>query len=190
MPTFAVKKLDEFECNLNIFALVRDGICFYDDAVNELMKDGNLRKELKRVYALIQFVGNHGTRHKNIHQLKDIPNFTTWELKTNHLRFYFLYGQGMMIISGGKKLTKRLISHNLNLFSNNYQIISTMFTKEELLEDPEYLLARYQNEIYYQLDTFMSKNNFTQSEIASKLGVSSSYVSQVLNGNFNFTLKS
>ncbi len=25
-----------------------------------------------------------------------------------------------------------------------------MFTKEELLEDPEYLLARYQNEIYYQ----------------------------------------
>ncbi|MBK7438679.1 MAG: helix-turn-helix transcriptional regulator [Saprospiraceae bacterium] len=84
---------------------------------------------------------------------------------------------------------KRLISHNLNLFSNNYQIISTMFTKEELLEDPEYLLARYQNEIYYQLDTFMSKNNFTQSEIASKLGVSSSYVSQVLNGNFNFTLK-
>ncbi|MBL0111916.1 MAG: helix-turn-helix transcriptional regulator [Saprospiraceae bacterium] len=65
-----------------------------------------------------------------------------------------------------------------------------MFTKEELLEDPEYLLARYQNEIYYQLDTFMSKNNFTQSEIASKLGVSSSYVSQVLNGNFNFTLKS
>ena len=71
------------------------------------MKDGNLRKELKRVYALIQFVGNHGTRHKNIHQLKDIPNFTTWELKTNHLRFYFLYGQGMMIISGGKKVDQK-----------------------------------------------------------------------------------
>jgi len=35
----------------------------------------------------------------------------------------------------------------------------------------------------------MSKNKITQSEIASRLGVSSSYVSQVLNGNFNFTLK-
>ena len=35
----------------------------------------------------------------------------------------------------------------------------------------------------------MDSNKLTQKEVADKLGVSGSYISQVLNGNFNFTLK-
>ena|SRR6218665_163090 len=63
-----------------------------------------------------------------------------------------------------------------------------MFTKEELLEGPEYLLTKYQNEIYHELLGYMRSNNLTQKDIAKKLGVSNSYVSQALNGHFNFTL--
>lgn len=64
-----------------------------------------------------------------------------------------------------------------------------MFTKEELPEGPQYLLTKYQNEIYHELMEYMQSNNLTQKEVAKKLGVSNSYVSQVLNGHFNFTLK-
>jgi transcriptional regulator with XRE-family HTH domain len=35
----------------------------------------------------------------------------------------------------------------------------------------------------------MKANNLNQGDVAKKLGVSNAYVSQILNGNFNFTLK-
>ncbi|MFM9839526.1 MAG: XRE family transcriptional regulator [Cyclobacteriaceae bacterium] len=64
-----------------------------------------------------------------------------------------------------------------------------MFSKEELLKRPNYLLTKYQNEIYRQLVEYMQTNNLTQKDVAERLGASSAYVSQILNGNFNFTLK-
>ncbi|HLG03473.1 MAG TPA: helix-turn-helix domain-containing protein [Bacteroidia bacterium] len=64
-----------------------------------------------------------------------------------------------------------------------------MFSKEELLKRPNYLLTKYQNEIYRQLIAYIQSNNLAHKDIAAKLGVSNSYVSQVLNGEFNFTLK-
>lgn len=64
-----------------------------------------------------------------------------------------------------------------------------MLSKEELLKRPNYLLTKYQNEIYRQLVDYMQANNLTQKDISKRLGVSGAYVSQILNGNFNFTLK-
>lgn len=61
--------------------------------------------------------------------------------------------------------------------------------KEELLNRPDYLLTKYQNEIYRQLTSYMKENGLTQSDVAKSLGVSNAYVSQIINGNFNFTLK-
>ncbi|MCX6270512.1 MAG: helix-turn-helix transcriptional regulator [Bacteroidetes bacterium] len=60
---------------------------------------------------------------------------------------------------------------------------------ERKFKYPNYLLTKYQNEIYRQLITYMRVNKFTQKDIAQKLNVSNAYVSQILNGNFNFTLK-
>ena len=64
-----------------------------------------------------------------------------------------------------------------------------MFTQEELLESPAYLLTLYQNEIFREVHSYMQENGITQKELAKKLGVSDAYVSQILNGKFNFTLK-
>ncbi len=64
-----------------------------------------------------------------------------------------------------------------------------MRSKEQLLSTSNYLLTRYQNEIFRQLITHMESNNLTQGDIAKSLGVSNAYVSQILNGDFNFTLK-
>ena len=60
---------------------------------------------------------------------------------------------------------------------------------EHLLRYPNYLLSTYQLEIYRQLGLYMEEHNLKSKDIAAKLAVSSSYVSQILNGNFNFTLR-
>ena len=64
-----------------------------------------------------------------------------------------------------------------------------MFTQEELFESPTYLLTIYQNEIFREVHGYMQEKGITQKEMAKKLGVSDAYVSQILNGKFNFTLK-
>jgi predicted XRE-type DNA-binding protein len=64
-----------------------------------------------------------------------------------------------------------------------------MISKQELLKRPNYLLTKYQNEIFRQVSAYMLSNNLSQKQVAEKLGVSNAYVSQILNGNFNFTLK-
>jgi transcriptional regulator with XRE-family HTH domain len=51
------------------------------------------------------------------------------------------------------------------------------------------LLTLYQNEIFREVHSYMQENGITQKELAKKLGVSDAYVSQILNGKFNFTLK-
>jgi transcriptional regulator with XRE-family HTH domain len=64
-----------------------------------------------------------------------------------------------------------------------------MVSKEELLKHPNYLLTTYQLEIYKHLVQYKKEHKLTQTEIAEKLNVSSSYISQIMNGEFNFTLK-
>ena len=64
-----------------------------------------------------------------------------------------------------------------------------MLNHDELLQTPNYLLTKYQSEIYRQIFEYMQKNDLSQTDMARKLNVSNSYISQVLNGNFNFTLK-
>jgi transcriptional regulator with XRE-family HTH domain len=64
-----------------------------------------------------------------------------------------------------------------------------MFTREEILKTPEYWFEQAQNELYRQVTEFMEKEGINQSQLAEKLGVSKGYISQVLKGEFNYTLK-
>jgi len=64
-----------------------------------------------------------------------------------------------------------------------------MISKDKLLKQPNYLLSKYQAEIYRQLSAFMKENRLSQKQVAKKLRVSNSYVNQILKGNFNYTLK-
>ena len=64
-----------------------------------------------------------------------------------------------------------------------------MISKHKLFKHPDYLLSKYKAEVYRQLQQYLDDHGLTQKEIANHLGVSGSYVNQVLKGNFNFTLK-
>jgi transcriptional regulator with XRE-family HTH domain len=63
-----------------------------------------------------------------------------------------------------------------------------MLTKEDLIKTPEYWMENIQNELYRQVKKYLEDNGINQTQLAEKLKVTKGYVSQVLNGNFNFTL--
>jgi transcriptional regulator with XRE-family HTH domain len=62
-------------------------------------------------------------------------------------------------------------------------------TREKLLKSPAYWFEYEQNELFRQVTEYMDKEDINQTELAAKLNVSKGYVSQILNGNFNYTLK-
>lgn len=63
-----------------------------------------------------------------------------------------------------------------------------MTEREEILRGSGYWLAKVQIQVFNLLNTYMEENNLNQKQVAEKLNVSPSYVSQILNGNFNFTV--
>ena len=62
-------------------------------------------------------------------------------------------------------------------------------TREKLLKSPAYWFEYQQNELFRQVTEYMERENINQTELAARLNVSKGYVSQILNGNFNHTLK-
>jgi len=64
-----------------------------------------------------------------------------------------------------------------------------MLKSEELLKTKEYWFETLQNEIYRMVDEYIKREGITQTKLAEQLGVSKGYISQIMNGNFNFSLK-
>lgn len=64
-----------------------------------------------------------------------------------------------------------------------------MIKREELLKTKEYWFETLQNDIYRMVNEYIQKEDITQTKLAEQLGVSKGYISQIINGNFNFTLK-
>jgi predicted XRE-type DNA-binding protein len=62
-------------------------------------------------------------------------------------------------------------------------------TREKLLKSPAYWFEYQQNELFRQVDEYMRSEKINQTELAERLDVSKGYISQILNGNFNYTLK-
>ena len=64
-----------------------------------------------------------------------------------------------------------------------------MIKREELVQTSEYWFETIQNEIFRQVATYLKDKNINQTQFAEQLGVSKGYVSQVMKGEFNYTLK-
>ena len=63
-----------------------------------------------------------------------------------------------------------------------------MISREELYKTQEYWLERIQNDIFRMVHHYMEEKQLNQSALAKELGVSKGYISQIVNGNFNFSL--
>jgi transcriptional regulator with XRE-family HTH domain len=63
-----------------------------------------------------------------------------------------------------------------------------MISQKELIKTQEFWMETIQIELYRQVKRYMDENGINQTQLAEKLNVTKGYVSQVVNGNFNFTL--
>ena len=64
-----------------------------------------------------------------------------------------------------------------------------MLKKIDLLKTQEYWVNRIQDILFEKVQNYLKDNNISRVKFANDLGVSKGYVSQVLNGQFNFSLK-
>lgn len=64
-----------------------------------------------------------------------------------------------------------------------------MLSKKDLYKTNEYWVDILQNEIYRQVIAYMKVNELNQNQLAEKWNVSKGYVSQVLSGSCNFSIK-
>lgn len=64
-----------------------------------------------------------------------------------------------------------------------------MLSKKDLYKTSEYWVEELQNEIYRRVTDYMQKYNLNQNELAAKWGVSKGYISQILKGSCNFSMK-
>lgn len=60
--------------------------------------------------------------------------------------------------------------------------------REELLKNEGYWISKIQTELYREVIAFMERNKMNSTQLAKYLGCSKSYISQLLNGNFNHKL--
>ena len=64
-----------------------------------------------------------------------------------------------------------------------------MTRRERVLSSPEYWYQDAQLDLYAQVSAYIKKEDINKTELAKRLNVSKGYISQILNGNFNYTLK-
>ena len=62
-------------------------------------------------------------------------------------------------------------------------------TREEILRSPDYWFEEAQNELYRQVVEYMEREGLNQTQLAERLNVSKGYVSQLLRGEFNHSLR-
>lgn len=61
-------------------------------------------------------------------------------------------------------------------------------TREELLQMPEYWTGQIQLSLYRAAEQFMADHQMNRTQLAAYLGVSKGYVSQLLNGDYNYSI--
>jgi len=57
--------------------------------------------------------------------------------------------------------------------------------REELIRSKTYWITQFQIKLFETVKNYLKENNLTQSQFADQIGVNKSYISQILNGDFD-----
>jgi len=57
--------------------------------------------------------------------------------------------------------------------------------REELIRSKTYWITQFQIKLFETVKKYLKENNLTQSQFADQIGVNKSYISQILNGDFD-----
>lgn len=58
-------------------------------------------------------------------------------------------------------------------------------TRNELIKSKEYWMAQIQLNLFEMIEDYRKRNNLTKTQLSAELGVTKSYVTQILNGDFD-----
>jgi putative component of toxin-antitoxin plasmid stabilization module len=107
MPKFALHTVSEILGRIVIFKLSVDDIILYDDFEDQIMKDGNLGKELFKLQSILQqYAQTKSLPETKFRELKGCADaYTEFEIKTKNLRLYLFKEEktGSIIVVGGNK---------------------------------------------------------------------------------------
>ena len=69
-----------------------------------------------------------------------------------------------------------------------YSVEGGGVTREELIQMPGYWTGQIQLSLYRAAESFMTEHHMNRTQLAAYLGVSKGYVSQLLNGDYNYSI--
>ena len=58
-------------------------------------------------------------------------------------------------------------------------------TRKELVKSREYWIAQIQLDLFELIENYRKKNDLNKTQLAAQLGVTKSYITQILNGDFD-----
>jgi predicted XRE-type DNA-binding protein len=59
----------------------------------------------------------------------------------------------------------------------------------KIMDQPSYWVEAFNGELYDAIAKYMDENNINRKQLSEKLGISKGRVSQILNGNINFSIE-
>ena len=110
MSIFALQVIEEVVGRINIFKLVVNNHCEYDEFETQIENEGSYLSELKTIQARLHDIANGlllpKEKFRNITPRKALVK--EYEIKTRHLRVYLFHEEkkGRVIVCGGKKITQ------------------------------------------------------------------------------------
>lgn len=163
-------------------------------------KAGNLQKDLDKLQTFIELLSQGqrlpADKFKELkgREKKDI--YKDFEIKAGRLRVYLfedITARKIIVLGELKKDEKRqsrkieeMRAIKLEYFGSKDNWI--MKSHSELLQTETYWTTKIQIDLYNAVEIYLKEQQMTRSEFAKKLGVTKSYVTQILKGDFDHRL--
>jgi len=121
---FAIEKIDQIEGQINFYKLTVNGECLLDLFIDACEKEGGLDSEIIQIQSRMQSFADMKLMPKT--KLNPITpkkeNYKEYEIKTKHLRVYFLHDKinGFVVVTGGKKTSQKKDIQQFRSIKNRY----------------------------------------------------------------------
>lgn len=93
--------------NYTYYKLYVDDKCLFDEFVEEVSRSVKNMKELKTIYAYMDFLGAQLLPKEKFNSIEDGKRSDLFEFKTKHLRVYIILDKPYVyVVAGGYKVTQ------------------------------------------------------------------------------------
>ena len=109
MNTFALADIEQVKGKIKFKKLVIDGVCQFEDFCEQISTQGNLEKELDKIFSRMNQVANMQRLPKE--KFRDITpakeTIKEFEIKTSNLRIYLIKEEAHIVVFAGKKNSQK-----------------------------------------------------------------------------------